>query len=200
MGSKYTEAQKRAIQKYQSKFIRTALPLTEEQHERFYRLAEQENTSLKKLIERLLEDEYRRFNNPDDEYIVVRAEEPNLIRLSDEQIEALSYARNLFNEFLSYQDFLWEWNWKSEGILNSFDSPDDYGAINRKLTNAGLGAVKGIEIDPDDIPENSSNYSESERSRQHDTYLDIILEKKKALISYFMKIDDLCGTSFAPEY
>ena len=199
MGSKYTEAQKRAIQKYQKQFIRTALPLTEEQHERFYSLAKQENTSLKKLIERLLEEEYRRMNNPDDEYIVVRAEKPEFISLSGEQIEALSYARNLYNEFLSYVDFMWEWNWKSEGILNSFDTVEEYGAINRKLTGAGLGAIRGIEIDPDEVPENSNNYSDDERAQKHDEYLDIILEKKNAFIAYFEKIDELCGTSFAPE-
>ncbi len=199
MGAKYTMAQKRAIQKYQSKFIRTALPLTEEQHERYYKLAEQENTSLKKLIERLLEEEYKKVNNPDDEYIVVRAEETEFIRLSGEQIEALSYARNLFNEFLSYLDFLWEWNWKSEGILNSFDSAEDYGAINKKLVGAGLGAIKGIEIDPDEVPENSSNYSDTERQKMHDRYFDIILDLKQACLAYFRKIDELCGTSFAQE-
>jgi len=198
MGAKYTEAQKRAIQKYQKKFRRTALPLTDEQHERFYALAEEQGMSLTKLIIKLLDREYSRTHS-ENKSVTIKSELPTRITLSEEQIAALAYVRSLYGEFVSYLDFLWDWNWKSEGILNSFDFDGHKGAINRRLEAVGISPVQGIEVDQATVPKNSFTYSETERKKKHDEYLDIVLRLKKSLQKYFREIDELCGTDYSTE-
>ncbi len=198
MGAKYTEAQKRAIQKYQKKFKRTALPLTDEQHEKYYAMAEEQGVSLTKLIIKLLDREYSRTHS-ENKSVTIKSELPTRITLSEEQIAALAYVRSLYGEFVSYLDFLWDWNWKSEGILNSFDSPEKTGAVNRRLEAVGISRIEGIVIDPDNVPKNNFNYSQAEAKKYHDEYLDIVLGMKKKFIKYFREIDALCGTDYSTE-
>lgn len=50
MAGKYTEAQAKASRKYQSKTVTIQIRVTEEQRERYKRLAEEQGVSLTKYI------------------------------------------------------------------------------------------------------------------------------------------------------
>ena len=199
MGSKYTEAQKRAILKYQKKFKRVSLPMTDEQHEKYSSMAAEQGLSLTKYALNLLELEYARLHGSGDGDVVIVNSVPTKITLSEEQEKALRYVKALYLDFVSYIDFLWDWNWKSEGILNSFDSDGHKGAINRRLEAVGISPVQGIEVDQATVPKNSFTYSETERKKKHDEYLDIVLRLKKSMQKYFREIDELCGTDYSTE-
>jgi hypothetical protein len=199
MGAKYTEAQKRAILKYQKKFKRISVPLSEELHDKYTEIAKEQGISLSKYIIKLLEREYTRQHGTGSGDVVIQNEVETKITLTDEQIEALIYVKKLYQEFVSYQDFLWDWNWKSEGILNSFDTNGRTGAINKRLEAVGISPVQGINIEPGSVPQNNFNDSETERKKKHDEYLDIVLRLKKSMQKYFREIDELCGTDYSAE-
>ena len=55
MGDKYTEAQKKAILKYQENKVKIQILVTPEQREKFKKLAESKGLSLTQLIISLLE-------------------------------------------------------------------------------------------------------------------------------------------------
>lgn len=57
MGAKYTEAQKKAILKYQENKVKIQITLTPDQRERYHAFAESQGISLTKLIIDLLEKE-----------------------------------------------------------------------------------------------------------------------------------------------
>lgn len=57
MGTKYTEAQKKASLKYQAKKAQIKFTVSEEQRQKYHDYAKSKNTSLTKLIVELLEKE-----------------------------------------------------------------------------------------------------------------------------------------------
>ena len=61
MGATYTEAQKKATKKYLENFKNITIRLTEENRNKYHRLAKTYNKSLNQLVLDLLEDLY---NNP----------------------------------------------------------------------------------------------------------------------------------------